>query len=165
MPKYRRKGIRKPKVPHKPAAIRPTERVTSYKILLQRCLSMGLLLENASSIKVCHLERALKHGDFPEVNQLVQPVSIDRERCSNPEILKGKAAILGPAYMTRLKHRSMIIRGKMFNEVTTELIEDLSLGTVSSEETIFFDDSCKAEAEVEEFQREKFDGDDTQREE
>jgi len=65
--------------------------------------------------------------------------------------------------MTRLKHRSMIIRGKMFNEVTTELIEDLSLGTVSSEETIFFDDSCKAEAEVEEFQREKFDGDDTQK--
>jgi len=99
---------------------------------------MGLLLEKASSIKVCHLERALKHGDFPEVNQLVRSVSLDRERCSNPEIIKGKAAILGPAYMTRLKHRSMIIRGKMFNEVTTELIEDLSVGTVSSEETVYF---------------------------
>jgi len=40
--------------------------------------------------------------------------------------------------MTRLKHRSIIIRGKMFNEVTTELIEDLSVGTVSSEETVYF---------------------------
>ena len=111
-PKYRRKGIRRPKVPHKPAAIRPPERVTSYKLLVQRCLSMGLLLEKASSIKICRLERALKHGDFPEVNQLVRPVSLDRERCSNPEIIKGKAAILGPAYMTRLKHRSMIIRAR-----------------------------------------------------
>jgi hypothetical protein len=42
--------------------------------------------------------------------------------------------------MARLKHRSMIIRGKMFNEVTTELIEDLSVGTVSSEETVYFND-------------------------
>jgi len=147
MPKYRRKGIRRPKVPREPAAIRPAERITSYKLLLQRCLSMGLLLENASSIKICHLERTLNHGDFPEVKQLVQPVSLNRERCSNPEIIKGKAAILGPAYMTRLKHRSMIIRGKMFNEVTTELIEDLSVGTESSEETIFLDDLCKAETE------------------
>ncbi len=140
MPKYRRKGIRRPKVPHKPAGVRPPERVTSYKLLVQRCLSIGLLLENASSIKTCHLERALKHGNFPEVNQLMRPVSLDRERCSNPEIINGKAAILGPAYMTRLKHRSMIIRGKMFNEVTTELIEDLSVGTVSSEETVYFND-------------------------
>ena len=46
--------------------------------------------------------------------------------------------------MTRLKHRSMIIRGKMFNEVTTELIEDLSVGTVSSEETVYFNDSFKS---------------------
>ena len=105
---------------------------------------MGLLLEKASSIKICRLERALKHGDFPEVNQLVRSVSLDRERCSNPEIIKGKAAILGPAYMTRLKHRSMIIRGKMFNELTTELIEDLSVGTVSSEDTIYFNDSFKS---------------------
>ena len=147
MPKYRRKGLRRPKVPHKPATVRPPERVTSYKLLVQRCLSLGVLLENASSIKICHLERALNHGDFPEVNQLVRSVSLDRERCSNPEIIKGKAAILGPAYMTRLKHRSMIIRGKMFNEVTTELIEDLSVGTESSEETIFLDDLCKAETE------------------
>ena len=117
---------------------------------------MGLLLENASSIKICHLERTLKHGDFPEVNQLVQPVSLNRERCSNPEIIKGKAAILGPDYMTRLKHRSMIIRGKRFNEVTTELIEDLSVGTESSEETIVLDDSCKAETEDKNFQRENF---------
>ena len=73
---------------------------------------MGLLLEKASSIKVCHLERALKHGDFPEVNQLVRPVSLDIERGSNQEIIKGKAAILGPAYMTRLKHRLMIIRAR-----------------------------------------------------
>jgi hypothetical protein len=115
---------------------------------------MGLLLENASSIKICHLERTLNHGDFPEVKQLVQPVSLNRERCSNPEIIKGKAAILGPAYMTRLKHRSMIIRGKMFNEVTTELIEDLSVGTESSEETIFLDDLCKAETEDKKIQRE-----------
>jgi len=70
----------------------------------------------------------------------VRPISLDREKCSNPEIIKGKAAILCPAYMTRLKHRSMIIRGKMFNEVTTELIEDLSVGTVSSEETVYFND-------------------------
>ena len=101
---------------------------------------MGLLLENACSIKICHLERTLNHGDFPEVNQLVQPVSLYRERCSNPEIIKGKAAILGLDYMTRLKHRSIIIRGKMFKEVTTELIEDLSVGTVSSEETIYFNE-------------------------
>ena len=42
--------------------------------------------------------------------------------------------------MTRLRHRSMIVTGKMFNEVTTELIEDLSVGTVSSEETVYFND-------------------------
>ena len=140
MPKYKRKGIRKPKVPHKPAPIRPAERITSYKLFLQRCLSMGLLLENACSIKICHLERTLNHGDFPEVKMLVQPVSLNRERCSNPEIIKGKAAILGLDYMTRLKHRSIIIRGKMLKEVTTELIEDLSVGTVSSEETIYFNE-------------------------
>jgi hypothetical protein len=32
----------------------------------------------------------------------------------------------------------MIVTGKMFNEVTTELIEDLSVGTVISEETVYF---------------------------